>query len=690
MTVVDPSRTIQIRFNEKYSNFFDEVFNCDLSNRTSDSGFIEKDRPMLRPRPGTLRMWNTIITSWSSSTAYVVGDIVTLNNTNYKCILGNTNQTPPNPTYWSVFTGWSGKQIFYTDRLGIRRQYKAFDNKLYYLNNGVWTSFADIGTTDVDFSIQKVPVLNIRVWSSTQAYVIGDRVTLSGVIYRCILGHTNQTPPNATYWAVSDTNPTQFTSPTVASGSEKVKRDASDTLSSTNNIGKILIVTSGTYKWCYASIISYDAASWGEYTLGWSGIITALPASTTYKICDFVSDVLMVCRWPSNQQELFFDGILPLSHYTGYTTDSLRQVAALSSIETVQKLVLFVNQCWTYKWGTLYYTGWFPGNPFFFNFTTALTVGGNGSIIDIFQYKARLVTIWTNFVFSIPSTLIVDRHITTFGWVKDAYVNTGDDVYLFTTQKTIVSLNETINGVVWVKINVAEDIRNYTSTFNTAHCFGFDGRKIYMYGQVDSATTGYMCVLDIIYKFWTVYTWIRPSSIVQENGVVYMTDNNSDIVRYFDSNTTTDVSVGTAKTTTFSQYITSKEIDFDDVFTTKTITDMYILFENYTQSVLLDVYIAINNKNSQKQQKVIDTIAVPITSPTIGEWVIWEHAFWVWGFLSTISVPIMKHTQFASDPVNLIKFRLSGKDGKPFYLSQVDLKISASPQKEYFDPSNTN
>lgn len=206
----------------------------------------------------------------------------------------------------------------------------------------------DIGTIDVDFSTQKVPVLNIRVWSSTQAYIIGDRVTLAGVIYNCILGHTNQTPPNVTYWAVSDTNPTTRTSPTVATGAEKVKKDAADTLNSTNNVGKILIVTSGVYKGCYASIISYDVAG-TEYTLGGSGIITALPASTTYKICDFVSDVLMVCRGTSSQQELFFDGILPLTHYSGYVTDSLRQVAALSSIETVQKLVLFVNQCWTYK-----------------------------------------------------------------------------------------------------------------------------------------------------------------------------------------------------------------------------------------------------------------------------------------------------------------------------------------------------
>lgn len=196
-------------------------------------------------------------------------------------------------------------------------------------------------------------------------------------------------------------------------------------------------------------------------------------------------------------------------------------------------------------------------------------------------------------------------------------MNTGEDVYFFTTQKTIVSLNETISGIVGVKLNVAEDIKNYTSTFATAFCFGFDGRKLYMYGQADTTTTGHLCVLDTLYNFWTVYTGLRPTTITQENGVVYMPDNNSDIVRYFDSTATTDVTVGTSQTTTFGQYITSKEIDFDDVFTTKTLTDLYILFENYTQSVYLDIFMALNNQNSKKQQKTINTEALTITSPTI-------------------------------------------------------------------------
>lgn len=37
-------------------------------------------------------------------------------------------------------------------------------------------------------------------WSGATAYVIGDLVSSAGANYYCILGHTNQVPPNATYW----------------------------------------------------------------------------------------------------------------------------------------------------------------------------------------------------------------------------------------------------------------------------------------------------------------------------------------------------------------------------------------------------------------------------------------------------------------------------------------------------------
>lgn len=44
------------------------------------------------------------ITAWSSSVAYQAGDVVSLGGSNYYCILLNTNQTPPNATYWTLTT----------------------------------------------------------------------------------------------------------------------------------------------------------------------------------------------------------------------------------------------------------------------------------------------------------------------------------------------------------------------------------------------------------------------------------------------------------------------------------------------------------------------------------------------------------------------------------------------------------
>jgi hypothetical protein len=40
--------------------------------------------------------------AWSAATAYVVNDTVSSAGSSYVCILANTNQTPPNATYWNL------------------------------------------------------------------------------------------------------------------------------------------------------------------------------------------------------------------------------------------------------------------------------------------------------------------------------------------------------------------------------------------------------------------------------------------------------------------------------------------------------------------------------------------------------------------------------------------------------------
>lgn len=683
--VEDAKKPIQVRFGEKYSQFFDEIINCELANRKSDRGFIEVEKPMLKPRPWSSRVGNTLCPSWDIATAYTTGDIVAYENIMYKASAGSTWSTPPSAN-WTVFTWWTSKTYFYVDRNRVSRQFRAFNNNLYYLNGATWTFLKSIGTVDIEFSTQRAPVTIPLSWNAATAYKVNEKVIVAWVVYRCTAAHTNQTPPNVSYWSVSDYDWVEYTVWGASSAAEKVSRSTLDPLNSNNNIGKILLITNGTYKWCYAPIIAFW---WGEYTLWGSWAITAPPATTTYKIFDSVAEVMMVCRWASWLDEIFFDGITELSWYQWYVTASLRQVSAISTAQSVIKMINFQNQCWTFNWGTLYYTGWYPGNPFFFNFTTALTVGWNGSISDIFTYKSRIVVNGTSFLFSIPTTLIIDRHITSYGAVKDAYINTGDDVYIFTTQNTLVSLNETIAGVVQIK-NVGEQINNYLATYKTNIVFGTDSKKIYIYWQPDASTSGIMCVLDSVFKTWGIYYGLRPSSIVSNGGFTYITDNNTDIVRKLDSSIVTDVVIWTDQITTFEQSITLKEVDLNDIFSPKILTDVYISMENYTQAINVDAYIAINWKNWQKKRAVFNVEEIPVGGIAIGEWLIWENLFGSWWMLSIISVPIIRHIGYASDASNSFKLKITWVAWSQFYLNQIDMMVqNYGTAKTYFDASNT-
>lgn len=62
------------------------------------------------------------------------------------------------------------------------------------------------------------------------------------------MAHTNQTPPNVTYWVVSTYDGVEYTVSAVSSGAEKIGRNTNDPLNANNNIGKILLITNGAYK----------------------------------------------------------------------------------------------------------------------------------------------------------------------------------------------------------------------------------------------------------------------------------------------------------------------------------------------------------------------------------------------------------------------------------------------------------
>lgn len=183
-------------------------------------------------------------------------------------------------------------------------------------------------------------------------------------------------------------------------------------------------------------------------------------------------------------------------------------------------------------------------------------------------------------------------------------MNTGDDVYLLTTNSTIISLSETINGVVNLT-NVGETIDNYIKDFKMNIAFGYDSRRIYLYGEKNIGENGTMCVYDTKRKMWLTYTGLTPKSIVSDSGSIYINDNDSDIVRVFSPTVTTDVAIGVNKKVDINMLLSLKELDNDDVFTGKVLSSIWIAFEEYTQVLNVDMYLALTSGIYPKPRKEI-------------------------------------------------------------------------------------
>ena len=118
--------------------------------------------------------------SWSNSTAYVIGDAVSLSGSSYVCNQAHTNHTPPNASYWDVLaskgdTGATGAQG----------------------SQGATGAAGANGTNGTNGTPNWK-----GAWSSATAYIVGDAVSLNGSSYVCNQAHTNHTPPNSSYWDV--------------------------------------------------------------------------------------------------------------------------------------------------------------------------------------------------------------------------------------------------------------------------------------------------------------------------------------------------------------------------------------------------------------------------------------------------------------------------------------------------------
>lgn len=548
---------------------------------------------------------------------------------------------------WNTIAGWTGtsKQFFYTDFTRVRWHYRWYNNKLWYNNAGTWTDIWTFSGIDMNFNVVKLPL--------------------------------------KTDW----TTPTTYTTPSISAGAEQVKISATDPQFGVagGNVGKVLMIISDTvYKWVFWTIIAND---WVDYTLLGSGIIQALSAWATYKIYDVLWEYLQVMDWQSNDR--YFQWVTEVTTFAGFTKDSLRLIQAITSSQYPHKQVAFNFSMWSFNKTTLFYSAGQINNPFFHNLNGTYTLPFSWDIVDIFTFKNRLIVWGTNFVVVINPDMTYDIKSSSFGIKLGSLVDLWDDMYFLASSGQIKSLSEVVSGTTTTIVlnDIGKVVNNYTKNFLSSICAGFDGRKMYMYWQVDASTIWTIVVFDVLYKFWSTYTGLRPSSIIQEDWITYLTSNNTDKVSKFDSTVFTDL------WTAIEQRIAIKEIDLWDVFTTKELHSTYFWLENFTQNAIYNVYIALPNLNTliyTKEITVSERVQPAIPSPSLWLWQLWANILWWAGFTSSISYPYMIKFPFPIDKGNIWKAEIVGKNWSPFYLNEFEIimKFTGVPRK-FFSPFQT-
>lgn len=627
-TLQENTQPLIYKIDKNFAYNFDVLQNIQVSNRKSDTWFSDENKFMISMRDWTTQLWDNI-------------------------------------TWWSW---WCSKMYFFTDFLWKRHCVRWYNNRAYWLNtSNQWIDITwSMSWNNFNFNTAKLPLM--IDWS----------------------------------------NPTEYTTPADATWSELVKKDAADAWW-LNNVWKVIFITDNdwnkdVYRWCFWFINWYDSDT-SEYIIWDSWIFWTINISdpqwdliwlkswSKYKIFDTIWEFLQISNWVALEKYFYWKTDWTLAEFTDYqwlATYWLRNITAFNSNQYLKKQVYWNNSYFTWNKWTLYYSAWNVNNPFFYTFTNWISIPWINwwTIQDIFIFKDRLIIAWNNFIAYINqfSDLIEIKRVSWSYWMKEnSLVDLWVDSYFISSNRQIYSLSE-IQSWALIATNVWQKVNNYVKNFYTNISSWFDWRKLFFYWQKDSNTPWVMVVLDVEYKFWSIYTWLRPADIVNEDWIIYMADNNSHIVRYFDSTTTKDV-----WNVNIEQKIAFNEFVWFSAFIWKNIAEFLVWLENYSQELYVDIYMANPKWNWRKPRKLISTIEVDVNEANnpMWEWNMWEWILWWAWYEKEISFPFMKRISLDSDVANIWKIVLTWKDWSPFYLNEAMIDYKPNGTKSYFSPENT-
>lgn len=99
----------------------------------------------------------------------------------------------------------------------------------------------------------------VTAWSNATAYVVGDLASRLGVNYYCIAAHTNQQPPNATYWYPLTSDIYEIPAPWLLA--DLTNADGTCALS-TEQSGDVLYISNATRTYPVQKLTRYSNTNW--------------------------------------------------------------------------------------------------------------------------------------------------------------------------------------------------------------------------------------------------------------------------------------------------------------------------------------------------------------------------------------------------------------------------------------------
>lgn len=164
--------------------------------------------------------------TWSSSTAYAIRDAVTYNGTSYYAIAANTNQAPPNATYWNVLAQKGADGTGAVSSVGLSAP------ALFTVSGSPVTSS---GTLALTYSGTALPVAN----GGTGATTAGGALTSLGA-----LGDITSTDGSVTI--TSPTTTTRDLSVATAASTTNVLCQVRNTTGATLTKGTVVYISGAT------------------------------------------------------------------------------------------------------------------------------------------------------------------------------------------------------------------------------------------------------------------------------------------------------------------------------------------------------------------------------------------------------------------------------------------------------------